>query len=240
MSNEETSEATEVQIKKPSKWEWIWPAIVGGIIFKFIGFVGGGVALFAYYLSRKKIGPLLSVTISAILGIAVDVVLTILLIWVIDGGEFSPSKKSLAALIGNPVSTREIKSAQNKDVVNHPAEQYQAQQQGNELEKVVNSAIITYPFLDHQSPKANRQAIDAVIARRDIYLGKGYAPPDALTKAVNEVGPMYVVKQNEVGQSKKSTRQEKAPQTWIEMKEIRARGCNPDGVMTDEEMARCR
>lgn len=110
----------------------------------------------------------------------------------------------------------------------------------NDLEKVVNSAIITYPFLDHQSPNANRQAIDAVIARRDIYLGKGYALPDALTKAVNEIGPMYAAKQNEVGQSKKSTRQEKAPQTWVEMKEIRARGCNPSGVMTDEEMARCR
>lgn len=240
MSNEETSEATEVQIKKPSNWEWIWPAIVGGIIFKLIGVVGGGVALFAYYLARKKFGALLSISISAIFGIAVDVVLTIVFLFVASVGEFSPSKKSLAALIVNPVSTREIKSAQNKDVVNHPAEQYQAQQQGNELEKVVNSAIIAYPFLDHQSPNANRPAIDAVIARRDIYLGKGYAPPDALTKAVNEIGPMYAAKQNEVGQSKKSTRQEKAPQTWVEMKEIRARGCNPSGVMTDEEMARCR
>lgn len=124
--------------------------------------------------------------------------------------------------------------------VSKTKEETDLEKQNKELEKVLRRTMIAYPFLNHQSPNANKQAIDAVVARRDIYLGKGYALPDALTKAVNEIGPMYAAKQNEVGQSKKSTRQEKAPQTWVEMKEIRARGCNPSGVMTDEEMARCR
>lgn len=115
-----------------------------------------------------------------------------------------------------------------------------SRQQSDEVAKVVSRSLIAYPFLDHQSANANQKAIDAVVERREFYLGKGYSIPDALTKAVNEIGPMYAARNGDTPSPKKPSRQEKSPPTLVEMQEIRTRGCNPSGVMTDEEIARCR
>src|SRR6185369_7916470 len=62
-------------------------------------------------------------------------------------------------------------------------------------EEAVNAtaaaAYKTFPFLNMESPKANLEAIEAVIARRDEYINAGYTLSDSLLNAVNDIGPLY-------------------------------------------------
>lgn len=60
-----------------------------------------------------------------------------------------------------------------------------------EFFQVVRDAVRVYPFLDHESSKADPVAIQEVIDKRDRYINEGYSPANALRRAVNEVGPMY-------------------------------------------------
>ena len=60
-------------------------------------------------------------------------------------------------------------------------------------QRVVSDAIAAYPFLDHESPSANHQAIADVVEWRDFYMNKGDALPVALRKATEKVAPLYAV-----------------------------------------------
>lgn len=77
------------------------------------------------------------------------------------------------------------------------------------VNEVAGKMIETYPFLDHQSPDRNEEAIDEVIALRDTYIRRGEPAHLALEKAVNKVGPMYAPKEKD-GDSGNVTRIDKA------------------------------
>lgn len=66
----------------------------------------------------------------------------------------------------------------------------QAQQQ-QELQATVSKAYEQYPFLNPDDTGMNQDAIDEVVALRDLYLKRGEAPADAIAKAVDKVGPRY-------------------------------------------------
>lgn len=57
--------------------------------------------------------------------------------------------------------------------------------------KVLAAALTKYPFLDHESDAADTDAIEDVIARRDLYMRQGMPFAKALATAVEKVGPRY-------------------------------------------------
>lgn len=59
----------------------------------------------------------------------------------------------------------------------------------SKLESVAADAMEKYPFLNPET--GNAEAIDEVIDFRDMYISKGMAPHEALSKAVSKVAPMY-------------------------------------------------
>jgi len=63
------------------------------------------------------------------------------------------------------------------------------------VESVVSDAYAKYPFLDIEGDEANQDAIDEVVALRDLYIGRGSSPAEAITKAVEKVGPRYAPQQ---------------------------------------------
>lgn len=58
-------------------------------------------------------------------------------------------------------------------------------------QKVMSAAITKYPFLNHESEDADADAIEDVIARRDLYLKQGMPFAKALATAVEKVAPRY-------------------------------------------------
>lgn len=70
------------------------------------------------------------------------------------------------------------------------AEKQKAQEQ-TALQAAAAKAVENYPFLDSDSPEANEEAIEEVIALRDHFLSKGQSATDALMKAVGRVGARY-------------------------------------------------
>ncbi|THG87098.1 hypothetical protein E5198_00870 [Pseudomonas sp. A-1] len=61
----------------------------------------------------------------------------------------------------------------------------------NEVETAVAAAYASYPFLDAAGEQANQDAIDEVIALRDLYISRGKSPAQAIADAVAKVGPRY-------------------------------------------------
>lgn len=74
------------------------------------------------------------------------------------------------------------------------AEKQKAQEQ-TALQAAAAKAVEDYPFLDSDSPEANEEAIEEVIALRDHFLSKGQSATDALMKAVARVGARYAVEE---------------------------------------------
>lgn len=58
-------------------------------------------------------------------------------------------------------------------------------------QRVLSAAIEKYPFLDHEGDDADADAIEDVIALRDLYLKKGMPFAKALASAVEKVAPRY-------------------------------------------------
>lgn len=85
MNNEKLTPTTSNPIKKSSSWDWIWPSIVGVIIVKLFGLVGGLVTIGTYYWLKQKAGTWVAVAISGVLGVV--------------------SAVGLSAMLGNVVST---------------------------------------------------------------------------------------------------------------------------------------
>lgn len=61
----------------------------------------------------------------------------------------------------------------------------------SEVETAVTAAYESYPFLDVSGTQANQDAIDEVIALRDLYMSRGKTPAQAIADAVAKVGPRY-------------------------------------------------
>ncbi|MNZ54877.1 hypothetical protein D3C78_727890 [compost metagenome] len=62
----------------------------------------------------------------------------------------------------------------------------------SEVETAVAAAYESYPFLDVAGEQANQDAIDEVVALRDLYMSRGKSPAQAIADAVAKVGPRYV------------------------------------------------
>lgn len=60
-----------------------------------------------------------------------------------------------------------------------------------DVDAVAAKAFEKYPFLDHSSKDANKEAIEEVREWRDFYVSKGDAWPKALQKAVDKVAKTY-------------------------------------------------
>lgn len=69
--------------------------------------------------------------------------------------------------------------------------QMRAQQEQQQLQGVVAKAYEKYPFLNPQSGEVDQEAVDEVIAMRNLYLQKGMTAAEAIAKAVDKVGPRY-------------------------------------------------
>lgn len=61
----------------------------------------------------------------------------------------------------------------------------------SEVETAVAVAYASYPFLDIAGGQANQDAIDEVVALRDLYISRGKSPAQAIADAVAKVGPRY-------------------------------------------------
>lgn len=73
-------------------------------------------------------------------------------------------------------------------------QQQKAQQQKaaqSEMQAVVTEAYQSYPFLDVEGAEPNQDAIDEVVALRDLYLSRGQSAAQAIAAAVAKVGPRY-------------------------------------------------
>ena len=62
----------------------------------------------------------------------------------------------------------------------------------SEIESRVAAAVEKYPFLDFKGPQANRDAIDLVVAQRDLLIARGVPAPDAIDQAIAKVAPLFV------------------------------------------------
>ncbi|WP_018402693.1 hypothetical protein [Marinobacter gelidimuriae] len=68
MEKEPNTEVQESEAKKPSRWGWIIPGIIGMILAKTLGLIGGLVTIGSYFWLQPKIGTLGSILLSAVLG----------------------------------------------------------------------------------------------------------------------------------------------------------------------------
>jgi len=92
----------------------------------------------------------------------------------------------------------EIRAAERKAaedaaraVLEQERAQMRAQQEQQQLQGVVAKAYEKYPFLNPQSGEVDQEAVDEVIAMRNLYLQKGMTAAEAIAKAVDKVGPRY-------------------------------------------------
>jgi hypothetical protein len=72
-----------------------------------------------------------------------------------------------------------------------------AESEQAETQKVLTVAITKYPFLNHQGEEADAEAIEEVIARRDLYMKQGMSLSKALATAVEKVAPRYAPQEQE-------------------------------------------
>lgn len=59
------------------------------------------------------------------------------------------------------------------------------------VDAVAAQMVEKYPFLDSTTGNGDQEAITEVVEWRDFYTAKGFAPDEALRRAVNKVGPGY-------------------------------------------------
>lgn len=59
------------------------------------------------------------------------------------------------------------------------------------METVAQDARIKYPALDHNSPSADKEAIEFVVFKRDTLIAQGLPPDQALSQAVSKAADLY-------------------------------------------------
>lgn len=105
--------------------------------------------------------------------------------------------KDAAAKIRSEIRAEERKqfaqqtSMTAKQVAEEEQRRREAETEQQAAQKVLNAAITKYPFLDHEGDEADADAIEDVIARRDLYLKQGMPFAKALATAVEKVAPRY-------------------------------------------------
>lgn len=66
-----------------------------------------------------------------------------------------------------------------------------ATQQQNAVAQALTNAVTKYPFLNHESDGADADAIEDVVARRDMYVTQGLSMADAINKAVTVLAKRF-------------------------------------------------
>jgi len=78
-------------------------------------------------------------------------------------------------------------------------------------QEALNAAAVAiykiYPFLDINNSKANKDAIETVRVRTKEYVDAGYTWVDSLVNAVNDVGPLFDIKNKKVRKNRVKARQ---------------------------------
>lgn len=62
----------------------------------------------------------------------------------------------------------------------------------SDIDARVSAAVEKYPFLDFKGPEANKDAIDLVVAQRDLLIARGVPAPAAIDQAVAKVAPLFI------------------------------------------------
>lgn len=105
--------------------------------------------------------------------------------------------KDKARQIRSEIRNEERKQFENQsNAVAKQASEEQLQLRDAEAEKallvkVLDEGLAKYPFLDNNSELANQDAIEDVIARRDLYLKQGMSASKAVAAAIEKVAPRY-------------------------------------------------
>jgi len=118
--------------------------------------------------------------------------------------------KEAAAKIRAEIRAEERKefaqqSAQSaQQVTDAELKRREAEAEQQVAQKVMSAAITKYPFLNHESEDADAEAIEDVIARRDLYLKQGMPFAKALATAVEKVAPRYAPQEEEPKPTKRT------------------------------------
>lgn len=118
--------------------------------------------------------------------------------------------KEAAAKIRAEIRAEERKefaqqSAQSaQQVTDAELKRREAEAEQQVAQKVMSAAITKYPFLNHESEDADAEAIEDVIARRDLYLKRGMPFAKALATAVEKVAPRYAPQEEEPKPAKRT------------------------------------
>lgn len=86
---------------------------------------------------------------------------------------------------------REAAEAAAAAVIERERAEMQAKQQQEQIQGVVAKAYKRYPFLNPDSGEMDQDAVDEVVALRNLYLQRGMPAAEAIAKAVDKVGPRY-------------------------------------------------
>lgn len=126
----------------------------------------------------------------------------------VDGYDFDAAEtRYMDALMDGETATaaairKEIRAEERKEYAQQSVSSVQqateaerqrsaAEAEQSTAQQVLSSAIAKYPFLDHEGADADADAIEEVIARRDLYLKQGMTFSKALSAAVEKVAPRY-------------------------------------------------
>lgn len=80
MDDDKEIKSNDNEVKAPSSWGWVIPGIIGMILAKTLGLIGGLVTIGSYFWLQPKIGTLGSIVLSAVLGIASGVGVAMLIL----------------------------------------------------------------------------------------------------------------------------------------------------------------
>lgn len=231
MSNEELPASPNEQTKL--RWQdWIWTTILGVIIAKLFGIVGGLVIFGSYYWLKPKYGAWVALAASGAAAVIIAFGIGLMLEnRVVTPAQTTPGEE-------NSTSTKAA-----------PAALLQEQQVA--LLTAAREIVAQYPELDANSPQAIQSAIDYVVGKRDGYVANGHAIDIALRMAANDYAEQQRSQQQREADQRYAQQLSsqrfinaasggRQSQTWSEQQEARRNGCQPKAVMTDEEIARCR
>lgn len=98
--------------------------------------------------------------------------------------------KEKARQIRAEIRAEEIRIAEAK-----AEERIQVRETLRRVDEVTAKAYEKYPFLNHESKEADKEAIDEVVEWRNFYHAKGDSWDKALQKAVDKVGKLYAPKE---------------------------------------------
>ena len=101
--------------------------------------------------------------------------------------------KSLALELGEKIEAEVLRRAEAAAAQRLAAEraQEQAAQAATELQRVAAEAKAKYPALDETGDKADQDAIDFVVSKRDSLIQRGTAPHKALEQAVAKAAELF-------------------------------------------------